>query len=77
MLAYNRPKKVKGARRKAREALIARLQGKFPTWFENKSEKEITKLVSAFKAAGMDEEQFPAFCTSYEARMEQNLIEGA
>jgi hypothetical protein len=77
MLAYNRPKKVKGARKKAREALIARLYNKFPVWFENKTEKEITKLVSAFKATGMYEEQFPAFCTSYEAKMEQNLVEGA
>jgi phage terminase small subunit len=77
MLAYNRPKKVKGARKKAREALIARLYNKFPTWFENKSEKEIVKLVSTFKATGMDEEQFSAFCTFYEAKLEQNLIEGA
>ena len=77
MLSYNRPKKVKGARKKAREALIARLYNKFPSCFENKSEKEITKLVSVFKGTGINEEQFPAFCTSYEAKMEQNLIEGA
>ena len=77
MLAYNKPKKVKGARKKAREAFIARLYNKFPSCFENKTEKEITKLVSAFKCSGMTEEQFPAFCTSYEAKMEQTLVEGA
>ena len=77
MISYNRPKKIKGARKKAREALIAKLYNKFPMLFENKTEKEITKLVSAFKATGMEEDQFPAFCTSYEAKLEQNLIEGA
>ena len=77
MLSYNRPKKVKGARKKAREAYIAKLYNKFPMCFENKTEKEVTKLVSAFKSTGMNEDQFPAFCTSYEAKMEQTLVEGA
>ena len=77
MLSYNRPKKVKGARKKAREALIARLYNKFPSCFENRSEKDAIKLVSAFKGTGMNEDQFPAFCTSYDAKMEQTLVEGA
>ena len=77
MIAYNTPKKIKGARKKAREALIAKLYNKFPMCFENKSDRETTKLVSAFKATGMNEDQFLAFCISYESKMEQNLVEGA
>lgn len=77
MIVYNQPKKIKGARKKAREEVIERLQLKHPIWFEGKTEKEIIKLVTAFRITGMDDESFPAFCISYESKLEQRLIEGA
>ena len=77
MIAYNRPKKIKGARKKARAALIERLKTLHPVWFENKTEKEIISVVNAFKVTGMKDEEFPAFCISYEAKTEQTLTEGA
>ena len=73
MFQFKQPKKVKGARKKAREEIIERLQLKYPTWFEGKTEKEITNMISAFKITGMDDEQFPGFCVYYEAKMSQIL----
>ena len=73
MIQYNQTKKIKGARKKAREELIEKLQLRFPTWFEGKTDKEIKNLVSAFKSTGMHDDSFPNFCISYEAMMEQKL----
>ena len=76
MIQYKQPKKVKSARKKAREELTERLMLKYPTWFEGKTENEIKVLISSFKVTGMDDEFFPSFCTYFEARLEQNLIIG-
>lgn len=70
MIQFKQPKKVKGARKKAREELIEKLQLKFPTWFEGKSDKEIRKIVTAFKLSGKDDNEFPNYCIEYEAEME-------
>ena len=77
MLRYYQPKKVKGARKKAREELIERLSLAHPMYFEGKTQREIFQLVAAFKATGMNDDQFPTFCISYEAKMEQLLEGGA
>ena len=45
MIQYKQPKKVKGARKKAREEVTERLMLKYPTWFEGKSDKEIKNLI--------------------------------
>lgn len=71
MIQFKQPKKVKGARKKAREELIERLQLKFPTWFEGKSDKEIRDIVTAFKLSGKDDDEFPNYCIEYEAEMER------
>lgn len=67
MIQYKQPKKIKNARKKAREELIERLQLKYPTWFDGKSDKEIRELVNSFKATGMTDEEFPTYCIGYEA----------
>jgi len=77
MLQYKRPKKIKGARKKAREEMIERLSLAYPMYFEGKTEREVILLVGAFKGTGMADDQFPSFCISYEAKMEQKLTEGA
>lgn len=74
MIQFKQPKKVKGARKKAREEVTERLQSKYPTWFEGKTDNEIKVLISAFRATGMDDDSFPWFCTNFEARLQQNLI---
>lgn len=73
MIQPKQPKKVKGARKKIRDEVIERLQLKFPTWFERKTDKEIRDLVNAFKNSGLDDEFFPNFCISYEASIGKNL----
>lgn len=73
MIQYKQPKKTKGARKKAREEVIERLQLKYPTWFEGKTDREINNLVGAFKSTGLEDDEFPAYCIQYEARMEQRL----
>ena len=65
MIQYKQPKKIKGARKKEREKTIERLQLKFPTWFENKSNKEIIDLVNAFRLSGKDDDEFPTYCIQY------------
>ena len=70
MIQYKQPKKIKGARKKAREEVIERLMLRYPTWFEGKSEKEIRDLVNAFRSSGRDDDEFPNFCIGYEAEME-------
>lgn len=74
MIQHKQPKKVKGARKKAREEVIDRLQTKYPTWFEGKTDNQIKVLVGAFKATGMNDDSFPSFCTYYEAKLEQDYI---
>lgn len=70
MIQYKQPKKIKGARKKTRQEIIERLQIKYPTWFEGKSDKEIKQLISFFKVTGMTDEEFPTFCIKYEANLE-------
>lgn len=76
MIKYKQPKKIKGARKKAREEVIERLQLKFPTWFEGKTDKEIRNLVTAFRLSGKNDDEFPNYCIEYEAEMEKlsNII---
>lgn len=71
MIQYKQPKKVKGARKKAREEAIERLQLKFPIWFEGKTTKEINDLIAAFRLSGKEDDEFPAYCIEYEAEMEK------
>ena len=73
MIYTKQPKKIKNLRKKARSEMIERLQLQYPTWFEGKTDKEIKKLITAFKITGMDDEYFPSFCVVYEAKMSQNL----
>lgn len=71
MIQAKQPKKVKGARKKAREEAIERLQLKFPTWFEGKTDKEIGDLVNAFRSSGKEDDEFPMFCIQHEAEIER------
>lgn len=71
MIQAKQPKKVKGARKKAREEISIRLQLKYPTWFEDRTDKEIKALVSAFKVSGKDDDEFPMFCIEWESKMEK------
>lgn len=71
MIQARQPKKVKGARKKAREEIIERLQLKFPTWFEGKTDKEIKNLITAFRLSGRSDDEFPNYCLEYEAEMEK------
>lgn len=71
MIQAKQPKKVKGARKKAREEAIERLQLKYPTWFEGKTNIEIRDLVNAFRLSGKDDNLFPNFCIEYEAELEK------
>lgn len=71
MIYDKQPKKVKGARKKARAEDIERLQIKFPTWFEGKTDREIIKLVSTFRNTGMSDDEFPSYCIFYESMMER------
>ena len=73
MIQLKQPKKIKGARKKAREETIENLMLKHPVWFEGKTDKEIRDLITAFKLSGNTDDQFPAFCIQYEAKMEQIL----
>lgn len=62
MIQQRTPKKIKGARKKARLAEIERLKEKFPTWFENKSDHEINRIVSAYMASNpSSDDEFPSF----------------
>ena len=65
------PKKVKGARKKARQEVIERLQLKYPTWFEGKTDKEIKNLVTAFRLSGKEDDEFQTWCIEYEAELER------
>ena len=67
MLQVKQLKKIKGARKKSRDKVIERLELKFPTWFEGKTDKEIRELVTAFRLSGKDDDLFPNFCIEYEA----------
>ena len=71
MIQFKQPKKVKGARKKAREEAIEKLMLKYPTWFDGKTDKEIRDLVNAFRLSGKNEDEFPNFCIKYEAEMEE------
>lgn len=71
MIQARQPKKVKGARKKAREETIERLQLKFPTWFEGRTDKEIKDLITAFRLSGRSDDEFPNYCIEYEAEMEK------
>ena len=71
MIQYKQPKKVKGARKKAREEAIERLQLQYPTWFEGRTDKEIRDLVNAFRLTGRPDEEFPTYCIEYETEMEK------
>ena len=71
MICNKQPKKIKGAHKKARAEVIERLQCKFPTWFEGKTDKEIIKLVSSFRNTGMDDNEFPCYCIVYESMLER------
>ena len=73
MIQYKQPKKIKGSRKKSREEIIERLQLRYPIWFEGKTDKEIINLVNAFKAENINDDLFPNFCISYEARLGKNL----
>ena len=79
MIQYKQPKKVKGARKKAREEVTERLMLKYPTWFEGKSDKEIKNLITAFRLSGKSEDEFPNYCIEYEAEMEKlsNFLEAS
>ena len=68
-MQYKQPKKIKGARKKAREELVERLQLKFPTWFEGKTDKEIKDIVIAFRLSNKEDDEFPSFCIEYEAEI--------
>lgn len=70
MIQYKQPKKVKGARKRTRDEAIERLRCKFPTWFENKTEKEIRDVVNAFRHSGKSDDEFPVFCMHYESLLE-------
>ncbi len=70
MMSYQPPKKVKGARKKAREEVLERLQMKYPMWFEGKTDKEIKNLITAFRLSGKSDDDFQIFCTEYEAKLE-------
>ena len=74
MIQYKQSKKIKGARKKAREEVIERLKLKYPIWFENKSDKEIRELVNAFRLSGKNDDEFPTYCIQYEAEMEKISI---
>ena len=71
MIQYKQPKKVKGARKKAREEVLERLLLRYPTWFEDKSNQEIKELITAFRLSNRSDDDFPAFCVEYEAKMER------
>ena len=71
MIQYKQPKKAKGSRKKAREEVRERLQLRYPTWFEGKSEQEIKKLITTFRLSGKNEDDFPIFCIEYEAEIEK------
>lgn len=73
MIQCKQPKKVKGARKKAREELIERLKLKYPTWFEGKTDKEIRNIVTAFKLSGKEDDEFPNYCIEYEAEIEKMI----
>ena len=76
MIQYKQPKKVKGARRKARDEVKERLQLIYPTWFEGKSDQEIKELITAFRLSNKSDDEFPTFCIEYEAEMERYLSIG-
>ena len=69
MIGYIQPKKVKGARKKAREEVSERLQLRYPTWFYDKTDKEIKELVNAFRLSGKSDDDFPIFCVEYESKL--------
>ena len=71
MIQPRQAKKVKGARKKVRDEAIERLQLKYPTWFEGKTDKEIIELVNSFRLSGKDDDEFPNYCIEYEAQMER------
>lgn len=71
MIQYRQPKKTKGARKKARKEVFERLYLRYPTWFEGKTEKEIKDLITAFRQSKKSDDDFPAFCVSYEAEQER------
>lgn len=75
MIQQRTPKKVKGARKKARLAEIERLKEKFPTWFEGKSEREINRIVSAYRASNpSNDDEFPSFVIKCEEIAKGNLF---
>ena len=72
---YQQPKKIKGAHKKERAEVIERLQCKFPTLFEGKTEREIIRLVGSFKATGKHDDEFIPYCIAYEAMIEKKRNE--
>ena len=71
MIQLKQSKKVKGARRKARDEVLERLLLRYPTWFEGKTDKEIKYIITAFRLSGNDDDNFPMFCIEYESRIER------
>lgn len=71
MISLPQSKKIKGARKKARKEVFERLYLRYPTWFEGKTEKEIKDLITAFRISKKSDDDFPAFCVSYEAEQER------
>ena len=69
MIQYKQPKKVKGARKKAREEVAQRLLERYPTWFEGKTIQEINQLITAFRLSCRNDDEFPNFCIEYEAEI--------
>ncbi len=74
MIQPKQSRKVKGARKKERDQLVDRLTAKFPTWFDNKSIKEIRTLCMAFKNSGMGDDEFPTFCIEYEMGQDREKV---
>ena len=73
MIQYKQPKKVKGARKKARKEVVERLMRKYPTCFEGKSDKEIRNIVTAFRLSGKSDDAFPNFYIGYKYHLETLL----
>lgn len=71
MIQQKQPKKIKGARKKARKEVTERLILRYPTWFEGKTDKEIKDLITCFRLSGKSDDEFPNYCIAYEAEMEK------
>ena len=73
MIQYKQSKKIKGSRKKLREEVYERLLLQYPIWFEDKTDKEINELVTAFRLSGKTDDEFPSFCIEHESKIESLL----